>query len=223
MSFFVTSASPGKGGDLGGLAGADAHCARSPKPPASPARPGAPISSTGATRRTPATASAAGPGTTPRARSIADDVAALHGDANGLTKATALNEKGEVVNGRGDTPNTHDILTGSQPGRHRLAGQTDLRRLDAERRRRRRDASATTTAPASTIRRRRSPGTPRMPSRGGCSPRRSQAPAAPACSTASRPTDPRTGRAGGIARRRRHTPCGIFLLPPPERRLTQNQ
>src|SRR5215210_6422770 len=45
---------------------------------------------------------------------IAKDVAELHG-SNNLTKQTALTEKGDTVNGRGDTPNTHDILTGSQP------------------------------------------------------------------------------------------------------------
>ena len=46
---------------------------------------------------------------------VAKDVADLHGAANNLTKQTALSEKGEVINGRGDTPNRHDILTGSQP------------------------------------------------------------------------------------------------------------
>ena len=46
---------------------------------------------------------------------VAKDVAELHGATNNLTKQTALSEKGEVINGRGDTPNRHDVLTGSQP------------------------------------------------------------------------------------------------------------
>ena len=55
------------------------------------------------------------PGPTPRARRSPTDVATLHSDANNLTKATALDEKGNVINGRGDTPNRHDVLTGSLP------------------------------------------------------------------------------------------------------------
>ena len=56
---------------------------------------------------------------------IAKDVADLHGAANNLTKQTALTEKGDVVNGRGDTPNMHDILTGSQPNGTAIAGEVD--------------------------------------------------------------------------------------------------
>jgi hypothetical protein len=55
---------------------------------------------------------------------IAKDVAELHG-ANNLTKQTALTEKGAVVNGRGDTPNMHDVLTGSQPDGTAFAGADD--------------------------------------------------------------------------------------------------
>ena len=54
---------------------------------------------------------------------VAKDVAELHG-ANGLTKQSALSEKGEVINGRGDTPNRHDVLTGSQPDGTRLRPAT---------------------------------------------------------------------------------------------------
>ena len=53
---------------------------------------------------------------------VAENVADLHGDSNNLNKQTALNEKGEVVNGRGDQPNRHDILTGSQLDGTALAG-----------------------------------------------------------------------------------------------------
>ena len=56
----------------------------------------------------------AGPWRNAKGEVIANNLDELHGN-NKLTKQTALNEKGEVVNGRGDTPNRHDILTGSQP------------------------------------------------------------------------------------------------------------
>ena len=67
---------------------------------------------------------------------VAKDVAHLHSDSNNLTKQTALTEKGEVVNGRGDTPNRHDILTGAQPDGTAFAegGQPDVQQLDERRR-----------------------------------------------------------------------------------------
>lgn len=118
MSFFVTSVGLGNGADLGGLAGADQHCQ-------------ALASAAGAGGKTwraylstqPAGGTAAvnardrigqGPWTNAKGVVIAKDLAELHG-TNNLTKQTALTEQGNVVNGRGDTPNTHDILTGSQP------------------------------------------------------------------------------------------------------------
>lgn len=113
MSFFVTSVNPGKGGDLGGLEGADAHCSSL----ASAA------GVTGKTWRAYLSAEGvnakdrigAGPWVNAKGEKIADDVAALHGDSNNITKQTALDEKGNVINGRGDKPNRHDILTGSNP------------------------------------------------------------------------------------------------------------
>ena len=66
----------------------------------------------------------AGPWVNAKGEKIADDVASLHSDANNLTKQTALSEKGEVINGRGDTPNQHDILTGSNPDGTKVADQT---------------------------------------------------------------------------------------------------
>jgi hypothetical protein len=112
MSFFVTSANPGKGGDLGGLAGADAYCNQLATAAGSTGKTWKAYLSTDAENAKDRIG--AGPWHNAKGEKIADDVASLHGDANNLTKATALNEKGEVINGRGDTPNRHDILTGSK-------------------------------------------------------------------------------------------------------------
>ncbi|MDP2298742.1 MAG: lectin [Pseudolabrys sp.] len=115
MTFFVTSAGPGKGADLGGLAGADAHC----QTLAASAGAGAKtwrayLSTQGAGAANARDRIGKGPWVNAKGATIAKDVADLHG-ANNLTKQTALSEKGDVINGRGDTPNRHDILTGSQP------------------------------------------------------------------------------------------------------------
>lgn len=115
MSFFVTSTGSGKGADLGGLAGADAHCE---KLAASVGAGGkgwrAYLSTTGATGVNARDRIGSGPWVNAKGVTIASDVASLHG-SNNLSKQTALTEKGELINGRGDTPNTHDILTGSNP------------------------------------------------------------------------------------------------------------
>ena len=118
MTFFVTSAGPGKGVNLGGLAGADALCQSF-------------AAAAGAGNRTwRAYLSTQGPGAinardrigkgpwhNAKGELIANNIEDLHGDIerdrNNVTKGSALNEKGEVINGRGDTPNRHDILTGS--------------------------------------------------------------------------------------------------------------
>ncbi|WP_442583323.1 hypothetical protein ACSBOB_15760 [Mesorhizobium sp. ASY16-5R] len=113
MSFFVTSANPGKGGDLGGLVGADAYCATL----------AASAGITGKTWKAYLSTDAenakdrigAGPWFNAKGEKVADDVASLHSDKNNLTKQTALDEKGNAVNGRGDKPNQHDIMTGSKP------------------------------------------------------------------------------------------------------------
>ena len=112
MSFFITSQNPGNGGDFGGLAGADAHCTALAEA----------AGTTGKTWHAYLSSSTenardrigAGPWMNAKGEVIAESVAALHGD-NNLTKATALNEMGEIINGRGDSPNRHDILTGSTP------------------------------------------------------------------------------------------------------------
>jgi len=116
MSFFVTSAGPGKGGDLGGLAGADAHCQALAQA----------AGSTGKTWRaylssnTPAGGQATnardrignGPWQNAKGVVIARDVTDLHANAN-INKETLLDEKGNRIKVRGDTPNMHDMLTGS--------------------------------------------------------------------------------------------------------------
>ena len=122
MSFFVTSQGAGKGADLGGLAGADTHCTSLAEA----------AGVTGKTWRAYLSASdtdardriGSGPWFNAKGDKIADDVASLHSDANNLTKQTGLNEKGETINGRGDTPNRHDILTGSNPDGTKIADQT---------------------------------------------------------------------------------------------------
>ena len=116
MSFFVTSVGSGKGADLGGLAGADRHCQQL----ASAAGAGsktwhAYLSTQGSGAENARDRIGKGPWVNSKGVTVAKDVAELHGGSNNLSKQTALTEKGEVNNGRGDTPNRHDILTGTQP------------------------------------------------------------------------------------------------------------
>ena len=115
MGFFVTSAGLGKGADLGGIAGADAHCQNLGKAAGAGAKTWrAYLSTQGVGAVNARDRIGKGPWMNAKGAVVAKDVADLHG-ANGLTKQTALSEKGEVINGRGDTPNRHDVLTGSQP------------------------------------------------------------------------------------------------------------
>ena len=111
MSFFVTSVNPGKGGDLGGLAGADAYCTTLAASSGSTGKTWKAYLSTDTEHAKDRIG--AGPWHNAKGEKIADDVTSLHSDKNNLTKQTALTENGEVVNGRGDKPNRHDILTGS--------------------------------------------------------------------------------------------------------------
>lgn len=118
MSFFLTSNGPGKGGDLGGLAGADKHCQTLAQAAGAGAKTWRAYLSTQAADGQPAVNArdriGKGPWQNAKGVVVAKDVADLHGASNNLTKQTALSEKGEVINGRGDTPNRHDVLTGSQ-------------------------------------------------------------------------------------------------------------
>jgi hypothetical protein len=134
MSFFVTSAGSGKGGDLGGLAGADAHCQRLAgaagaggktwraylsTPPTFGAAGAAGVPAVNARDRI-----GAGPWFNAKGALIARNLDHLH-NGNMISKATALDERGNTVPGRGDTPNEHDILTGSRADGTAFAPQTD--------------------------------------------------------------------------------------------------
>jgi hypothetical protein len=127
-SFFVTSNGIGNGGNLGGLAGADNQCQTLAQAAGAGAKTWRAYLSTQAADGKPAVNAreriGKGPWQNSKGAVVAKDVAELHG-ANGLTKQTALNEKGEVVNGRGDTPNRHDALTGSQPDGTAFAAAED--------------------------------------------------------------------------------------------------
>jgi hypothetical protein len=114
MTFFVTSNGPGKGGDLGGLAGADAQCAKLAQAAGSSGKTWhAYLSTQGANAVNARDRIGKGPWQNAKGVVVAKSVDDLHSASNNMTKQTALSEKGEVINGRGDTPNRHDILTGS--------------------------------------------------------------------------------------------------------------
>jgi hypothetical protein len=119
MSFFVTSVGPGKGADLGGLAGADAYCQTLAKAAGSTETNWHAYLSTtepgGAAGVNARDRIGKGPWTNAKGVVIAKDVEDLHSDHNNLTKETALTEKGETVPGRGAPVNMHDALTGSDP------------------------------------------------------------------------------------------------------------
>lgn len=125
MTFFITSTGPGKGADLGGLAGADSYCQSLASVAGAGGRTWRAYLSTTAAGGQPAVNArdriGKGPWQNAQGVVIAKDVAELHGK-NNLNKQTALNEKGQIVNGRGDKPNEHDILTGSQPDGTSIAG-----------------------------------------------------------------------------------------------------
>jgi hypothetical protein len=127
MSFFVTSAGKGNGADLGGLEGADAHCQalaeaagsrqKTWKAYLSTTLPGGDAGVNARDRI------GKGPWRNAKGVVVAKNVAHLHSAKNNVNKKTALTEKGEMVKGRGDTPNEHDILTGSDPqGMYSTAG-----------------------------------------------------------------------------------------------------
>lgn len=119
MSFFLTSAGPGDGANLGGLEGADRHCQTLAAGAGAGGRTWRAYLSTSAEGGRPAVHARDRIGTGPwhnaRGVRIAGSVAELHGEGSALGKAGSLTERGDTINGRGDTPNRHDILTGSQP------------------------------------------------------------------------------------------------------------
>lgn len=118
LGFFITSQGSGKGGDLGGLPGADAHCQKLATAAGAGQRTWrAYLSTTGSGGAKAVNARdriGKGPWKNAKGVVVATDVANLHSDGNKLSKENSLTEKGEVVSGRGDQPNKHDILTGSQ-------------------------------------------------------------------------------------------------------------
>src|SRR5213592_4360301 len=117
-SFFVTSVGIGNGANLGGLAGADNHCQTLAQAAGAGGKTWRAYLSTQAADGAPAVNArdriGKGPWKNAKGVVVAKDVAELHSAGNNLSKQTALSEKGEVINGRGDTPNRHDILTGTQ-------------------------------------------------------------------------------------------------------------
>ena len=136
FSFFVTSQSIGQGGNLGGLAGADAHCQKLATAVGFGQRTWHAYLSTQAAEGQPAINArdriGAGPWTNARGAAIARDIAQLHGDTvelaqlgNNLSKATAYTETGEIHTGFGDKPNQHDIVTGSLPDGRAYADAAD--------------------------------------------------------------------------------------------------
>jgi hypothetical protein len=118
VSFFITSVGKGDGANLGGIAGADAHCQALAKAAGAGNRTWRAYLSASASGGQAAVNARdrIGPGPWQNAKGVvvAKSVADLHSDSNQLSKENSINEKGAVVNGRGDTPNRHDILTGSQ-------------------------------------------------------------------------------------------------------------
>jgi len=133
-SFFVTSVGSGKGADLGGLAGADAHCQRLAEAAGSGRKNWRAYLSTPPVNATPTTPAVAavhardrigsGPWYNAKGVMVARSVSHLH-DGNFINKDTALDERGNGVKGRGDAPNEHDMLTGSRSDGTAFAPQTD--------------------------------------------------------------------------------------------------
>ena len=125
MSFFITSAGPGKGADLGGLESADRHCQQLAQAAGAGGKTWrAYLSTQGANAVNAKDRIGRGPWMNAKGVVIAKDLAELHG-TNNLNKQTGLSEKGEIINGRGDTPNRHDILTGSQSDGTAFTGAED--------------------------------------------------------------------------------------------------
>ncbi|MET0961929.1 MAG: hypothetical protein ABWY05_03805 [Noviherbaspirillum sp.] len=129
MTFFVTSAGSGRGADLGGLSGADRLCQNLAAGAGAGSRTWRAYLSTSATGMGPSVNArdriGRGPWQNAKGVVIAKDVETLHGQ-NNLNKETGLTEKGNKVNGRGDQPNMHDILTGSQPDGRAFSGDKDM-------------------------------------------------------------------------------------------------
>lgn len=118
MSFFITSVGSGDGANLGGLAGADAHCQALATAAGAGGKTWRAYLSTQAANGQPAVNARDRIGTGPwynaKGVLIAEDLDQLHSEEANTGKENSLSEAGNMINGRGDTPNQHDILTGSQ-------------------------------------------------------------------------------------------------------------
>ena len=127
MSFFVTSVGSGKGADLGGLAGADRHCQTLAQSAGAGAKTWhAYLSTQGAGAVNARDRIGKGSWMNAKGVVVATSVDDLHSANNKLSKQNNLSEKGEVINGRGDTPNRHDILTGSTPDGKAFPADKDM-------------------------------------------------------------------------------------------------
>jgi hypothetical protein len=128
MSFFITSSNPGFGGDLGGLLGADMYCTKLAEAVGVKDKTWRAYLSATATANTGMVNArdriGSGPWHNAKGELVASNLEELHGE-NNLNKMTALTEKGEVVFGRGDTVNLHDILTGSNADGTLFVSSTD--------------------------------------------------------------------------------------------------
>ncbi len=128
MTFFITSVGSGKGADLGGLAGADRHCQSLATAAGAGKRTWRAYLSATADGGSPAVNAreriGKGPWRSAEGRLIARDVEELH-TTNNINRLVAVSEKGTTINGRGDRPNTHDILTGSAPDGRVAVGKDD--------------------------------------------------------------------------------------------------
>jgi hypothetical protein len=128
-SFFITSVGKGNGAALGGLAGADAHCDSLARAAGITGKNWHAYLSAVAKAGQPAVNArdriGSGPWYNVKGVMVAQNVADLHSENNKLGKENSLTEKGQMVNGRGDTPNMHDILTGSSVEGRVVAGDTD--------------------------------------------------------------------------------------------------
>ncbi|NND72469.1 MAG: hypothetical protein HKN43_12915 [Rhodothermales bacterium] len=118
MTFFITGSGPGDGASLGGLEGADQYCTTLAASVGAGDMTWRAYLSTQSTETAPAVNArdriGSGPWHNAEGVLVAQDLESLHGENNLWTKATALDENGNVVNGRGDSPNRHDIITGTQ-------------------------------------------------------------------------------------------------------------
>lgn len=129
LSYFVTSVGPGNGADLGGLAGADAHCQKLAAAAGAGSKTWRAYLSAAPENGKPAVNArdriGKGPWFNVKGVQVASSVEDLHSASNKLSKETSITEKGEMVAGRGDSPNTHDILTGSQTDGTAFTGSED--------------------------------------------------------------------------------------------------